>query len=144
MKLGYPPEQVAQIVDYIDANWHDRGRARIQARAPGGVRLLASTASMGGGRSISWRGHLRMMARRREPFISGAISKTINMPEDSTVEDIMEAYSESWKFGLKAVAIYRDNSEALAAAFGRGEERSTRRLPPQPHRRQWRPRLPLR
>src|SRR6202011_4344385 len=63
-----------------------------------------------GGRSISWRGHLQMMAAA-QPFLCGAISKTINMPEESTVEDIMEAYTESWKFGLKAVAIYRDNSK---------------------------------
>jgi ribonucleoside-diphosphate reductase alpha chain len=51
------------------------------------------------------------MMAAAQPFLSGAISKTINMPEESTVEDIMEAYSESWKFGLKAVAIYRDNSK---------------------------------
>jgi ribonucleoside-diphosphate reductase alpha chain len=108
MKLGYPPEQVAQIVDYIDANGTIEG-------APG-FKLEhldvfdCSLAPMGGGRSISWRGHLRMMAAA-QPFISGAISKTINMPEESTVEDIIEAYTESWKFGLKAVAIYRDNSK---------------------------------
>jgi len=51
-----------------------------------------------------------------QPFLSGAISKTINMPEESTVEDIMKAYIESWKVGLKAVAIYRDNSKRFAAA----------------------------
>jgi ribonucleoside-diphosphate reductase alpha chain len=64
----------------------------------------------GGNRSIAWRGHLRMMAAA-QPFLSGAISKTINMPEESTVEDITQAYIESWKLGLKAVAIYRDNSK---------------------------------
>src|SRR5262249_46844540 len=63
-----------------------------------------------GGRSISWTGHVKMMAAA-QPFLSGAISKTINMPEESTVEDIGNAYSESWKLGLKAVAIYRDNSK---------------------------------
>jgi ribonucleoside-diphosphate reductase alpha chain len=85
---------------------------------------------MGGGRSISWRGHLRMMAAA-QPFISGAISKTINMPEESTVEDIMEAYTESWKFGLKAVAIYRDNSkrsQPLSAAGKKEDE--TAAMPP--------------
>ena len=55
-------------------------------------------------------GHVRMMAAV-QPFISGAISKTINMPEECTVEDIMDAYIETWKLGLKAVAIYRDNSK---------------------------------
>jgi len=124
MKLGYPPEQVAQIVDYIDANGTIEG-------APGFKTehldvFDCSLAPMGGGRSISWRGHLRMMAAA-QPFISGAISKTINMPEESTVEDIMEAYTESWKFGLKAVAIYRDNSkrsQPLSAA-GKKEDETT-------------------
>jgi ribonucleoside-diphosphate reductase alpha chain len=108
MNLGYPPEQVAQIVDYIDA------QAKIEG-APGlkpehFAVFDCSLTPMGGGRSIAWRGHLRMMAAA-QPFLSGAISKTINMPEESTVEDIMEAYTESWKLGLKAVAIYRDNSK---------------------------------
>jgi ribonucleoside-diphosphate reductase alpha chain len=57
-------------------------------------------------------GHVRMMAAV-QPFISGAISKTINMPEESTVEEIMSAYTESWKLGIKAVAIYRDNSKRV-------------------------------
>jgi ribonucleoside-diphosphate reductase alpha chain len=80
---------------------------------------------MGGGRSIAWRGHLRMMAAA-QPFLSGAISKTINMPEESTVEDISEAYTESWRLGLKAVAIYRDNSkrsQPLSAAGKKEEEK---------------------
>ena len=65
-----------------------------------------------GARSIHYMGHVRMMAAV-QPFISGAISKTINMPEECTVEDIMDAYIESWKLGLKAVAIYRDNSKRV-------------------------------
>ena len=79
---------------------------------------------MGGGRSIAWRGHLRMMAAA-QPFLSGAISKTINMPEDSTIEDISNAYVESWKLGLKAVAIYRDNSKRSQPlnAGGKKEEK---------------------
>jgi ribonucleoside-diphosphate reductase alpha chain len=108
MKLGYPPEQVAQIVDYIDANGKIEDAPSLKdEHLPV---FDCSLAPMGGGRSISWRGHLRMMAAA-QPFLSGAISKTINMPEGSTVEDIMEAYIESWKYGLKAVAIYRDNSK---------------------------------
>src|SRR5215469_6612671 len=101
MKLAYPPEQVAQIVDYIDANGTIESAPGFK---PEHLDVFdCSLAPMGGGRSISWRGHLRMMAAA-QPFISGAISKTINMPEESTVEDIMEAYTESWKLGLKAVA----------------------------------------
>jgi len=60
-----------------------------------------------GKRSISWLGHIRMMAAV-QPFLSGAISKTVNMPTEATVEDVMHAYEQSWKLGLKAVAIYRD------------------------------------
>jgi ribonucleoside-diphosphate reductase alpha chain len=124
MKLSYPPEQVAQIVDYIDANGTIEGAPGFK---PEHLAVFdCSLTSMGGGRSISWRGHLRMMAAA-QPFISGAISKTINMPEESTVEDIMEAYIESWKFGLKAVAIYRDNSkrsQPLSAA-GKKEDDKT-------------------
>ena len=123
MNLGYPTEQVAQIVDYIDAN------AKIES-APGLKEehlpvFDCSLSPMGGGRSIAWRGHLRMMAAA-QPFLSGAISKTINMPEESTVEDIMQAYIESWKYGLKAVAIYRDNSkrsQPLSAASKKEEEK---------------------
>jgi ribonucleoside-diphosphate reductase alpha chain len=62
---------------------------------------------MNGTRSIHYMGHIRMMAAV-QPFLSGAISKTVNLPHEATVEDIMQAYIESWKLGLKAVAIYRD------------------------------------
>ena len=65
-----------------------------------------------GTRSIHYMGHLKMMGAV-QPFASGAISKTINMPEECTVEDVMEAYTESWRMGLKAVAIYRDNSKKV-------------------------------
>jgi ribonucleoside-diphosphate reductase alpha chain len=65
-----------------------------------------------GKRSIHWMGHLRMMAAA-QPFISGAISKTVNMPEESTVEDIEKAYIEAWRLGLKAIAIYRDGSKRV-------------------------------
>ena len=102
----------------------DRRRARPQAEHL--PVFDCSLAPMGGGRSIAWRGHLRMMAAA-QPFLSGAISKTINMPEESTVEDIMEAYTESWKFGLKAVAIYRDNSkrsQPLSAAGKKEDEKA--------------------
>ncbi|HKS80962.1 MAG TPA: vitamin B12-dependent ribonucleotide reductase [Candidatus Acidoferrales bacterium] len=123
MKLGYPPEQVAQIVDYIDAEGTIEGGPGLK---PEHLPVFdCSLAPAGGGRSISWRGHLRMMAAA-QPFLSGAISKTINMPEESSVEDIMEAYTESWKLGLKAVAIYRDNSkrsQPLSAAGKKDEEK---------------------
>ncbi len=107
-KLGYDPKEVAGIVDHIDRTGTIEGAPHLQ---PAHLPIFdCSLASPGGGRSIAWRGHLRMMAAA-QPFLSGAISKTINMPEESTIEDIMEAYIESWKLGLKAVAIYRDNSK---------------------------------
>src|SRR5260370_13732195 len=77
-----------------------------------------SLATAADGRSICWRGHLRMMAAA-QPFLSGAISKTINMPAESTVEDIMEVYVEAWQLGLKASAILPDSakrSQPLSAA----------------------------
>jgi ribonucleoside-diphosphate reductase alpha chain len=108
MHLGYSAEETNQIVEYIDKSGTIEG-------APGlkDEHLPVFDCSFkpaGGVRSISWHGHLRMMAAA-QPFLSGAISKTINMPEESTVEDIMQAYIEAWKLGLKAVAIYRDNSK---------------------------------
>src|SRR5579864_3326001 len=127
MKLEYAPEDVAKIVDYIDAEGKIEGAPGMK---PEHLPVFdCSLAPMGGGRSIAWRGHLRMMAAA-QPFISGAISKTINMPEESTVEDIMEAYIESWKFGLKAVAIYRDNSkrsQPLSAAGKKEDEKTSAR-----------------
>jgi ribonucleoside-diphosphate reductase alpha chain len=119
MKLGYPPEQVAQIVDYIDGEGKIEGAPGLK---PEHLPVFdCSLTPMGGGRSIAWRGHLRMMAAA-QPFLSGAISKTINMPEQSTVEDIAEAYVESWKLGLKAVAIYRDNSKCSQPLSASGKK----------------------
>src|SRR6202140_4123342 len=80
-----------------------------------------------GKRSIHHMGHVRMMAAV-QPFISGAISKTINMPEESTAEDIVDAYMESWRPGLKAVAIYRDGSkkaQPLSSGTGKGEKKTS-------------------
>ncbi len=108
MKLGYTPEEASEIVAYIDKNGKVEGAPRFK---PEHMPVFdCSLAPQGGGRSINWTGHVKMMAAA-QPFLSGAISKTINMPEESTIEDIMDAYLESWKLGLKAVAIYRDNSK---------------------------------
>jgi ribonucleoside-diphosphate reductase alpha chain len=121
IRLGYAPEAVAKMVDYIDANGAIEDAPGFK---PEHLPVFdCSLARAGGGRSIPWRGHLRMMAAA-QPFLSGAISKTINMPEESTIDDIAEAYIESWKLGLKAVAIYRDNSkrsQPLSAAAKKEE-----------------------
>ena len=108
MRLGYSPEQTSQIVSHIDSEGTIEGASGLK---PEHLPVFdCSLAPAGGGRSIAWHGHLKMMSAA-QPFLSGAISKTINMPEESSVEDIMQAYIESWKLGLKAVAIYRDNSK---------------------------------
>src|SRR6202046_2201352 len=119
MKLGYAPEEVAQIVDYIDANAKIEGAPFLKEEHL--AVFDCSFTPIGGGRSISWKGHLRMMSAA-QPFLSGAISKTINMPEESTIEDIMQAYIESWKLGLKSVAIYRDNSKGSQPMSAAGKK----------------------
>ncbi|GAA2066425.1 vitamin B12-dependent ribonucleotide reductase [Polymorphospora rubra] len=110
--LGYPEEQVEAIVEHIADNGH-------VVDAPGlkPEHYAVFDCAMGE-RSIAPMGHVRMMAAV-QPFISGAISKTVNMPEAATVEDVEKIYFEGWKLGLKALAIYRDNckvGQPLSAA----------------------------
>ena len=108
LRLGYSPEESSKIISHIDKTGTIEGAPGLK---PEHLPVFdCSLAPARGGRSISWRGHLKMMAAA-QPFLSGAISKTVNMPEESTVEDFMEAYVESWRLRLKAVAIYRDNSK---------------------------------
>ncbi|MFD8529748.1 vitamin B12-dependent ribonucleotide reductase [Streptosporangium canum] len=101
-QLGYPEEQVEAIVEYIAANSH-------VVDAPGlkPEHYEVFDCAMGE-RAIAPMGHVRMMAAA-QPFLSGAISKTVNLPETATVEDIEQVYMEGWKLGLKALAVYRDN-----------------------------------
>ncbi len=123
MHLGYPPEETSAIVSHIDRTGTIEGAPGFK---PEHLAVFdCSLASPGGGRSIQWRGHLNMMAAV-QPFLSGAISKTINMPEESTVEDIMQAYIESWKLGIKAVAIYRDNSKRSQPLSAAGAKKETK------------------
>ncbi len=107
-KLGYTSEQTDKIVSYIDATGTIEGAPHIKADHLAVFDCSLRPAK--GTRSIASAGHLRMMSAA-QPFISGAISKTVNMPEQATVEDIMEAYLLAWRLGLKAVAIYRDGSK---------------------------------
>jgi ribonucleoside-diphosphate reductase alpha chain len=125
IKLGYTPEQVEMIVTHIDSTGTIEGAPALKdEHLPV---FDCSFRPQNGKRSIHYMGHVRMMAAT-QPFISGAISKTINMPEESTVEDVMDAYMESWRLGLKAVAIYRDNSkrsQPLSSGTGKGEKKAT-------------------
>jgi len=104
-RLGYDKEEVQAIVEYIDENDTIEGAPRLADEHLPVFDCAFKPAR--GSRSIHYRGHLKMLGAV-QPFISGAISKTINMPEDSTPEDILQAYIEGWQLGLKAVAIYRD------------------------------------
>jgi ribonucleoside-diphosphate reductase alpha chain len=107
-KLGYTPDQTNAIVSYIDATGTIEGAPSVkEEHLPV---FDCSFKPSKGTRTIHYLGHVRMMAAA-QPFISGAISKTINMPENATVDDITEAYIQAWKLGLKAVAIYRDGSK---------------------------------
>ncbi len=101
-KLGYAEETVEAIVEFIS----DKGHV---IDAPGlKTEHYAIFDTAMGARSITPMGHVRMMAAC-QPFLSGAISKTVNMPEDATIEEVEEIYFQSWKMGIKALAIYRDN-----------------------------------
>ncbi len=107
-KLGYTSDQTNAIVNYIDATGTIEGAPGIKDDHL--AVFDCSFKPSKGTRTIHYTGHLRMMAAT-QPFLSGAISKTINMPENATVEEISEAYIQAWKLGLKAVAIYRDGSK---------------------------------
>jgi ribonucleoside-diphosphate reductase alpha chain len=107
-KLGYTSEQADAVVDHIDKNDTIEGAPGLKdEHLPV---FDCAFKAMNGTRSIHHMGHIKMMAAA-QPFISGAISKTVNMPPQSTVEEILDAYMQSWKLGLKAVAIYRDGSK---------------------------------
>ncbi len=106
--LGYKPQEIEQIEAYINEHGTIVG-------APGlnDVHLPVFDVAVGA-RAISAMGHVKMMGAT-QPFLSGAISKTVNMPNDATIEDIQEAYTEAWRLGVKALAIYRDGSKTAQA-----------------------------
>ncbi len=107
-KLGYDNEAVDAIVSYIDATGTIEGAPGLK---PEHLPVFdCSFKASKGTRSIHYMGHIRMMAAT-QPFLSGAISKTVNLPNNASVDDIAEAYIESWRQGLKAVAVYRDGSK---------------------------------
>ncbi|MCZ2156132.1 MAG: vitamin B12-dependent ribonucleotide reductase, partial [Bryobacterales bacterium] len=110
LRRGYTQGQVDAIVNHIDSTGTIEGAPHLK---PEHLAIFdCSFKPQNGKRFIHHMGHIRMMAAA-QPFLSGAISKTINMPEHSTVEEIADAYLQSWKLGIKAVAIYRDNSKMV-------------------------------
>ena len=107
-ELGYSPEQVDQIIAFTNEHGTIVG-------APGLKDEHLSVFDVAvGDRAITHMGHIKMMGAT-QPFLSGAISKTVNMPKTATVEDIAEAYTEAWRLGVKALAIYRDGSKTAQA-----------------------------
>jgi len=107
-KLGYTNPQVDSIVSYIDSTGTIEGAPGIK---PEHLAVFdCSFKPSKGTRSIHSSGHIKMMAAA-QPFLSGAISKTVNLPHDATLDDIIHAYTEAWRLGLKAVAVYRDGSK---------------------------------
>ena len=104
-KLGYDEEQSKAIIDYIDTEETIEGAPGLNDEHLPVFDCAFRAAN--GTRSIHYQGHIRMMAAA-QPFISGAISKTVNLPPEATIEDVQDAYMEAWKQGLKAIAIYRD------------------------------------
>jgi len=101
-QLGFTAQQVDEIIAYIDTEKSILGAPHLKAE-----HVPVFACSMGDN-TIHYEGHVRMMGAV-QPFLSGAISKTVNMPEEATIEDVEELHMLSWKLGLKAVAIYRDN-----------------------------------
>ncbi|PHX59433.1 MAG: ribonucleoside-diphosphate reductase, adenosylcobalamin-dependent [Actinobacteria bacterium] len=101
-KLGYSAPEIDAIIAYIDEQKTIVGSPNLKEE-----HLPVFSCSMGDN-VIHYMGHVKMMAAA-QPFLSGAISKTVNMPEEATIEDVESLYFESWKLGLKAVALYRDN-----------------------------------
>ncbi len=129
IKLGYSPEQVEQIVQHIDSTGTIEGAPSLK---PEHLAVFDCSFRPGNGvRSIHYMGHLKMMGAV-QPFVSGAISKTINMPEECTVADVMDAYVESWRLGLKAVAIYRDNSKKVQPLSSSKKEDTGKRMEAKP------------
>ena len=139
-KLGYSAQQVKEIIEYIDEHETIEGAPHVKDKDLPVFDCAFKPAR--GVRSIHYMGHIRMMGAV-QPFLSGAISKTVNVPKEATVEEIQQAYVDSWRMGAKAVSIYRDGSkrtqplntsrdkEKAAAAAVAGPTR--RRLPDERH-----------
>jgi ribonucleoside-diphosphate reductase alpha chain len=119
-RLGYSPQQVDEIIAYVDEHKSMLGSPHVSAE-----HLPVFACSMGDN-VIHYEGHVRMLGAV-QPFISGAISKTTNMPEDATIEDVEELHLLSWRLGLKAVAIYRDNCKVAQplSTMKKGDRRAT-------------------
>ncbi|MBN2355222.1 vitamin B12-dependent ribonucleotide reductase [candidate division KSB1 bacterium] len=120
-RLGYTPDQVTAMLDYLKDNKTIEGAPHLKEEHLSVFDCAQKPEN--GKRYIEYMGHVRMMAAV-QPFISGAISKTVNMPNESTPTDIANVYMQAWKMGLKAIAIYRDNSKRIQP-LSTGQSRTT-------------------
>lgn len=118
--LGYSDAQIQSILEYIDREGAVEGAPELKPEHLPVFDCAFQPAK--GTRSISWRAHILMMAAA-QPFISGAISKTVNLPKDASPQDIRDAYMEGWRLGLKALAVYRDGSKNLQVLTVKKEDK---------------------
>jgi ribonucleoside-diphosphate reductase alpha chain len=133
-RLGYSDDQILEILDYVNREETIEGAPHLVEEHLGV--FDCAFRPLNGSRSIHYMGHIRMMGAV-QPFLSGAISKTVNLPEEATVEDISKTYLEAWKLGVKAVAIYRTTSKRTQP-MSAGEKKETfggPNSPLQPQRR---------
>jgi ribonucleoside-diphosphate reductase alpha chain len=114
-KLGYAPSEVDEIVAFVDERNTVVGAPYVKSE-----HYPVFDCAVGE-RAIHYRGHVKMMGAI-QPFISGAISKTVNLPETATIDEVAQLYIESWKLGVKAVAIYRDNCKVAQPLSGKGDK----------------------
>ena len=134
-KLGYAPREIEEIVAFVDERNTVVGAPYVKTE-----HYPVFDCAVGD-RAIHYLGHVKMMGAV-QPFISGAISKTVNLPEEATVEDVMDLYVDAWKLGVKAIAIYRDNCKVAQPLSSSGKDGQTAVATPpvQVHERK---RLPL-
>jgi ribonucleoside-diphosphate reductase alpha chain len=120
-RLGYNPEQVQEILDYIENTGTIEGAPHLEEDH---LEVFdCAFAPANGERFIHYMGHIKMLAAVQR-FISGAISKTVNIPREATVDEINNTYLESWKLGLKAVAVYRDGSKGIQVLSTKADDSS--------------------
>src|SRR5690349_5343691 len=124
-KLGYAPNEVDEIVAFIDERNTVVGAPYVK-----GEHYPVFDCAVGE-RAIHYRGHVKMMGAI-QPFISGAISKTVNLPETASIDDVSTLYREAWQLGVKAIAIYRDNCKVAQPLSGKGEKLIADAVPPVP------------
>ena len=137
-KLGYREEERRAILAYIEEHGTIEGTPAIKDEHL--AVFDCAVKPLQGNRVISWQGHVKMVAAA-QPFLSGAISKTVNLPHETTAEEIMEAYIMGWKMGLKAFAVYRDGSKA-AQPLNLSDKEKKKKEPSMPVRRHLPPTRP--